>query len=412
MRPHSRKVSVAAASVASLFSSRAIVALCALFAGAPAAVAQSNVAPADCVFCELSGGEYLNAIYEGDYEKQDRMAWDYLMEIRRNDTNDAMMGVFMQNVGMGAENLTVLQEVLANYMRKYAYHDGRCLEPGAFEYEVTWDTPDVVTTINGWEFARKEGLHLRETFRLNKEFAQACAQLCGDAGSVTMAADGLNMTRTRYSLMDVFEGLNAVFEQHSCSSPEIKTFERNLLALFEQENRIPSDGRRNTLLDVAFVPNEVPDPERFAPDERVFPQMAERERQAAQDPNSPRNRGNRFLAENAALEGVQVSDSGLQYQILARGAGDPPDGSAPVTFNFRMATADGEVIADTFESGQPTTVAPSAVVPGLAEGIGMLGVGGRARLVIPPALGYGDQQGVGIEPGSVLVLDVELLSIP
>jgi len=149
------------------------------------------------VFCDLPGGEYLNSIYDGDYEKQDRMAWEYLMEIRRNDTNDAMMGVFMQNVGLGSENLTVLQKLLASYMQKYAYQEKGCLEPGAVQHRVYWETPDVVTTMNGWESSRREGIVYDQTFHLNKEFEAACSQLCGDAYSMMTAAGGLNMTGTR-----------------------------------------------------------------------------------------------------------------------------------------------------------------------------------------------------------------------
>lgn len=74
-----------------------LIALTSLFGNEQAQAAVDSDRP----FCELPGGESLHAIYEGDYDKQERMAWDYLMEIRRNDTNDAMMGVFMQNVALG-----------------------------------------------------------------------------------------------------------------------------------------------------------------------------------------------------------------------------------------------------------------------------------------------------------------------
>jgi len=364
----------------------------------------------DCVFCELPGGEYLNSIYQGDYEKQDRMAWDYLMEIRRNDTNDAMMGVFMQNVGLGSENLTVLQELLAIYMQKYAYQDEGCLEPGAIAHRVNWETPDVVTTMNGWEFARKEGFVYDQTFHLNKEFEAACYQLCGDAYSMMSAANGLNMTGTRYSLMDIFEGVDAMFENYRCKSREVKAFEKHLIEFFERENKIPSEARRNTLLDVAFVQDEVPDPDRFAPDERVFPEMAERRKLVALEGDSARARGSRYLIANAEKQGVQISDTGLQYQILSPGGGNQSD-FWQASFHYRMSTIDGEVLADTWATGQPATAAVSGLAEGWAEGLRMLKPGGEARLVVPPYLAYGDQEGIGIEPGSVLVIDIELLNV-
>ncbi len=365
----------------------------------------------DCQFCELPGGDYLNAIYEGDYEKQDRMAWDYLMEVRNRDTNDAMMGVFMQNVGLGSENLTVLQELLASYMQKYAYHDKSCLKPGAFTRRVTWKKPDVVTTLNGWEFARMEGASFDATYSLNKEFQQACNQLCGDAGSMTAAVNGLNMTGTRYSLMDVFEGLDLLFEKYSCSSPEVKIFEQNMLAQFDRENEIPSDGRRNTLLDVAFVEDEMPDPGRFKPDERVFPQMAERRKLVALEGDSAKAKGSRYLIANAEIAGVQVSDTGLQYQILSSGSGISPSRFSMTTFHYRMLTVDGTVLADTWEAGQPASAPINGLIDGWAEGLTLMKPGGEARLVVPPYLAYGDENIPGIEPGSVLVFEIELLSV-
>tara|TARA_R110002049_G_scaffold65710_2_gene172261 strand:- start:9538 stop:10197 length:660 start_codon:yes stop_codon:yes gene_type:complete len=218
------------------------------------------------------------------------------------------------------------------------------------------------------------------------------------------------MTRTRYSLMDVFEGLDLLFERYSCSSPEIQTFESNLLAFFDRENRDATDGQRNTLLDVAFVPDEVPDPERFTPDDRVFPGMAEREARAAEQVRAERERGAAALAQNSRKENVQVTPSGLQYIIVSPGSGARPTRNDSVTLHYRGATVDGEVFADTF-AGAPVTLPLNAVIEGWAEGMTLIEPGGEIKLFIPPELGYGNRDVPGISPGSTLQFDIKLLRV-
>jgi len=162
---------------------------------------------------------------------------------------------------------------------------------------------------------------------------------------------------------------------------------------------------------VSYVQDEGPDPDRFAPDERIFPEMAERRELVALEGDSARAHGSRYLVANAEKEGVQISNTGLQYQILSRGGGADMNEFWQATFHYRMATVDGNVLADTWATGQPTTAAVNGLAEGWAEGLRMLKPGGEARLVVPPYLAYGDQEGIGLEPGSVLVIEIELLSV-
>lgn len=128
--------------------------------------------------------------------------------------------------------------------------------------------------------------------------------------------------------------------------------------------------------------------------------------------------GRAFLAENAKKEGVQTTDSGLQYQILEAGEGDPPKVGDDVTVHYRGELIDGTMFDSSKEPPQPgrepgpTTFTLGQVIPGWNEGLGLIGEGGKIRLYIPPDLAYG-QQGAGqaIGPNQTLVFDVELLEI-
>ncbi|SFI06487.1 family 16 glycoside hydrolase [Planctomicrobium piriforme] len=104
--------------------------------------------------------------------------------------------------------------------------------------------------------------------------------------------------------------------------------------------------------------------------------------------------------------------SGLQYVDLASGDGDVASDAATVTVHYVGQLIDGKRFTDTRDVGAPVTVALANVIPGWQEGIQGMKVGGRRRLIVPPALGYGPQ-GVAnlIPPDSTLVFEVELCGV-
>jgi FKBP-type peptidyl-prolyl cis-trans isomerase FklB len=135
---------------------------------------------------------------------------------------------------------------------------------------------------------------------------------------------------------------------------------------------------------------------------------------AAQAEIGERNRdvGEAFLAENGKRPEVIVTPSGLQYELVSEGAGEMPGPADVVLVHYRGATIRGEVFDSTWENGQPIEIPLNRVIPGWAEGLRMMREGGKAKLYIPPNLAYGERGAGGlIGPNSVLVFDVELLSI-
>lgn len=120
-----------------------------------------------------------------------------------------------------------------------------------------------------------------------------------------------------------------------------------------------------------------------------------------------------WLEENKGKEGVQTSDSGLQYKILQEGNGTSPTASDQVTVHYEGRLIDGTVFDSSYERGEPATFPLSGVIPGWTEGLQYLSEGGKAELYIPSDLGYGARPAPGgkIPAHSTLIFTVELISV-
>ena len=121
--------------------------------------------------------------------------------------------------------------------------------------------------------------------------------------------------------------------------------------------------------------------------------------------------GEAFLAQNAARSEVTVLDSGLQIERLAEGTGDSPEGEDRVQVHYTGTLIDGTVFDSSRERGQPATFPLNGVIPGFREGLAQLKEGGRAKLYIPPSIGYGETGAGPIPPNATLIFDVELLDV-
>lgn len=122
--------------------------------------------------------------------------------------------------------------------------------------------------------------------------------------------------------------------------------------------------------------------------------------------------GQDFLEANMKKEGVVALPSGLQYEVIARGAGDKPTASNKVTCHYHGMLIDGTVFDSSVKRGQPATFPLNMVIKGWTEGLQLMPLGSKYRFFIPPGLGYGDKQvGHHIGPNSTLIFEVELLGI-
>lgn len=122
--------------------------------------------------------------------------------------------------------------------------------------------------------------------------------------------------------------------------------------------------------------------------------------------------GDAYLAANKARAGVIVTESGLQYEVVKEGTGAVPTAEDTVTVHYKGTMIDGKVFDDSNARGEAATFGVTQVIPGWSEVLQLMKEGASYRVVIPPSLAYGEQ-GVPpmIEPNSVLVFEVDLLSV-
>lgn len=119
-----------------------------------------------------------------------------------------------------------------------------------------------------------------------------------------------------------------------------------------------------------------------------------------------------FLEENGAKEGVETTDSGLQYKVVTQGDGPTPGADDVVTVHYRGTLIDGTQFDSSYDRGSPATFPVGGVIAGWTEALQMMAVGSKYELYIPPELAYGEQGAGGrIGPNQALIFEVELIEI-
>ncbi|MDR0644057.1 MAG: FKBP-type peptidyl-prolyl cis-trans isomerase [Treponema sp.] len=119
-----------------------------------------------------------------------------------------------------------------------------------------------------------------------------------------------------------------------------------------------------------------------------------------------------FLAENARKDTVIVTESGLQYEVLEEGDGSKPSADDIVQVNYEGKLIDGTVFDSSYERGESAEFSLNMVIEGWSEGLQLMNVGSKFRLVMPSNLAYGESGASGaIPPYSPLIFEVELLAI-
>jgi FKBP-type peptidyl-prolyl cis-trans isomerase FklB len=120
-----------------------------------------------------------------------------------------------------------------------------------------------------------------------------------------------------------------------------------------------------------------------------------------------------FLSHNAALPGVVQLPSGIQYSVIKKGDGTVNPGiDSLVTVNYRGMLIDGTEFDSTWAHGAPVSFTVDRVIRGWQYVIPRMHVGDRWKVVIPPALAYGERGALPrIGPNQALVFDIELLDI-
>jgi FKBP-type peptidyl-prolyl cis-trans isomerase FklB len=118
-----------------------------------------------------------------------------------------------------------------------------------------------------------------------------------------------------------------------------------------------------------------------------------------------------FLARNRRKKGIVTTASGLQYQVLESGQGSPPKSGDTVVVNYRGRLLNGTEFDSSYKRGQPATFVVGRVIAGWNEALQLMKPGAKWRLYVPPNLAYDLNSPPPIPPGSLLIFDVDLLSV-
>ncbi|WP_052368315.1 FKBP-type peptidyl-prolyl cis-trans isomerase [Algiphilus aromaticivorans] len=214
----------------------------------------------------------------------------------------------------------------------------------------------------------------------------------GNESSKAPAALDSDAARFSYAVgVDLGNSLQAVDE----SEVDLDALDRGIREAYAGEDLAIDEAER------AEIKNQVA--------QRLQKKQAE---QQAQQGSEAAEKGAAYQEENAQRDGVEVTESGLQFEQLEKGEGASPSESDTVTVHYKGELIDGTEFDSSYERGEPATFPLGNVIPGWTEALQKMQEGGKARLVIPPELAYGEQgAGNRIGPNETLVFEVELIEV-
>ena len=139
---------------------------------------------------------------------------------------------------------------------------------------------------------------------------------------------------------------------------------------------------------------------------------AEQNAAKAEAGKAAKEEGAKFLAENAKKDGIIVTKSGLQYEVLTEGTGKKPKATDTVRCHYEGRLLDGTVFDSSYKRNAPADFGLQQVIAGWTEGVQLMGEGAKYRFYIPYMLAYGEGgAGAMIPPFATLIFDVELIKV-
>jgi len=131
----------------------------------------------------------------------------------------------------------------------------------------------------------------------------------------------------------------------------------------------------------------------------------------AKQTEAAKKEGEEFLRTNAERDGVVVTESGLQYEVIKSGSGRSPAATDQVEVHYHGTLVDGTVFDSSVDRGQPARIPVNGVITGWIEALQLMKEGDKWKLFIPENLAYGARGQRSIPPYSTLIFEVELISI-
>jgi len=125
-----------------------------------------------------------------------------------------------------------------------------------------------------------------------------------------------------------------------------------------------------------------------------------------------KEKGRKFLEENAKKEGVITTASGLQYKIIKEGSGLQPTMNDKIIVHYKGRLLNGTVFDDTFTKDKPAEFFMERLIPGWKEALQMMKEGSRWELYLKPELAYGEKgYGAAIGPYETVIFEIELIKV-
>lgn len=135
-------------------------------------------------------------------------------------------------------------------------------------------------------------------------------------------------------------------------------------------------------------------------------------KQQNEESGSQATEGEQFLTENARRDEVNVTRSGLQYEVIEFGEGDSPTADSTVKVHYHGTLIDGTVFDSSVNRGEPIEFNVGGVIAGWTEALQLMKIGDKWKVFIPYQLAYGANGAGGvIGPYQALIFEVELLGI-
>ena len=123
--------------------------------------------------------------------------------------------------------------------------------------------------------------------------------------------------------------------------------------------------------------------------------------------------GEKFLNENSQREGVIVTATGLQYEVIEQGGGNKPSITDMVEIHYTGYFINGNVFDSSVERNETLSIGVNEVIRGWREALQLMSVGSKWKIYVPYQIGYGElgTQNGPIGPYSTLIFEIELLNI-
>ncbi|WP_019217543.1 FKBP-type peptidyl-prolyl cis-trans isomerase N-terminal domain-containing protein [Legionella tunisiensis] len=140
--------------------------------------------------------------------------------------------------------------------------------------------------------------------------------------------------------------------------------------------------------------------------------MAKRNAEFTKKAEENKAKGEAFMSQNKAKEGVVSLPSGLQYKVIQTGSGAKPAKDDTVTVEYTGKLIDGQVFDSTEKTGKPATFKVSQVIPGWTEALQLMPAGSTWEVYVPANLAYGPRSvGGPIGPNETLIFKIHLISV-